>query len=308
MGGFMNVRSLAALLLTLVALTAACSSSSALAPAADGGSDAAVGDDAGPAAWLAGACGSCVQTACTSQRQVCDAEPSCALHSACADACASAPGGIIDAACLAACPRGDNAVASRSRAAYDACITGSGVAGCTKCTKPTTSDPVSFAEILDQKCGPSTETNACFKCEAERCCETFDACVAEPECKLQLQPCLVACKGDKACQGRCYAAHPKGVSAWARRSTCNVARCATECGGTVDACAACGITTTCREPNARCTADAGCFLLRACLDETCPTIDDACIKTCKAKVPPTAGPLFDAWFACISVSCVSACN
>ena len=303
----MNVRPLATLALTIVALTAACSSTSATAPAPDPDPDAGSGDGStAGSAWLAGECGACVQGACTSQRQVCDAEPSCALHGACADGCVAVAGGTIDAACLAACPRGDNAVASRARAAYDACITGGGFAGCAACTKP--SDPGSFTEILDQKCGGSAETNPCFKCEAERCCETYDACVAEPECKQQLQPCLVACKGDHPCEGRCYADHPKGVGAWARRATCIAARCATECGAAVDACVACGVTTACREPNARCAADAGCFLLKACLAETCPTVTDACISTCKAKVPATAGPLFDAWFDCVSVSCVAACQ
>ena len=82
----------------------------------------------------------------------------------------------------------------------------------------------------------------------------------------------------------------------------------TECGATPDACYDCGVRTTCRDSNARCTADAGCFLLRACLDATCPSVTDACLATCKAKVPASAGPLFDAWFACISVSCTNVCT
>jgi|GEM_PF-3155217 len=293
-------------------LTAACSSSTNTSrPASlDGGTGAdASPPDASASAWSAGACGMCVTGGCAAQRQVCDAEPSCASHASCSDACGADSGGSLDAACLAACPRGDSSVASRARAAYDACLGGSGLDACAaaSCPKPAGLPPP-FVEVLDQQCGGSTETNACFKCEDLSCCKTYDACVAEPECKQGIQPCITTCKGDNACKSACYAAHPKGVAAWARRQACMSARCVTECGAQPDACYECGVRTSCRESNARCAADEGCFLLKACLDQTCPSVTDACVDTCKSKVPASAAALFDAWYSCISISCTGVCS
>jgi hypothetical protein len=295
--------------LPIGALVAACSSSiAATAPPAD----VDAGEASAPAAttsWPGTACGACVATGCGPQRQVCDTEPSCAAHTACADKCAAAPDGAIDAACLAACPSGENSVASKARAAYDACLVESGPKACTACPKPP-GEPPPPNDVLEQQCGASADPNACFKCEDTKCCHTYDACVAEPECKLQLQPCLKACGADgtAACRSQCYAAHPKGVAAWARRSTCIDTNCITACGGPQpDACFECAFLKECRDPHARCSADEGCFLLLACLDTDCPDVTDACVKSCKAKVPASAGPLFDAWFACTSVSCSAIC-
>ena len=293
-------------LITLGTLTASCSSSSAapeLAP--DGGDGSAPSQQ--QASWSAGACGACVTTGCAAPRQVCDAEPSCAAHASCSDKCGSDATGSIDAACLAACPRGDNAVASRGRAAYDTCLTGASVKGCTAC--PATGEPLPVNDLLNQSCSTSTETNACFKCEDLSCCKTFEACVAEPACKQQLQPCLTACKGDLACEGTCYESNPKGVAAWARRQTCMLVRCAADCGGTPDACLDCSTKTTCRESFARCTANEGCFLLNECIKRTCPgNTTDSCIDGCKGKAPASASLLLDAWLSCVTLSCTSECT
>lgn len=297
-------------LIAIAVFTASCSSSSSSTPppaGVDGGDGATPGPPSN--AWALGTCGACVTSGCAPQRQVCDAEPSCASHAACVDKCPSDASGSIDAACVAACPRGDNTVASRVRAGYDSCITGSGPKACvaSACPKPA-GEPPPLNEVLDQQCSGSTETNACFKCEDLSCCKTFDACVAEPECKQGIQPCITACKADNTCKAGCYAAHPKGVATWARRQACMTARCVTECGGTTDACYDCGVRTSCRETNARCAADEGCFLLKACLDRDCTSLTDSCVATCKSKVPASAGPLFDAWYACIAVSCTNVCS
>jgi len=305
-----------AILVTLAALApvsvgasiAACSSSSAALPpvTADGG-DATTA----AASWPSTPCGACVVSGCGPQRQVCDSEPSCAAHSGCADKCTAMPDGTIDAACLAACPGGDNAVASKSRAAYDACITTTGLPACSACPASVGAAP-SADDVLAQKCGTSTDPNTCFKCEDERCCNTYAACDAEPECKVQLEGCLKACGADgtAACRSACYAAHPKGVATWAPRTTCLDTRCITECGGpaTPDPCFDCGVLSSCRDTHARCASNEGCFLLLACLDTDCPNVTDTCIKSCKAKVDPSAAPLFDAWFSCTAVACDKICN
>ena len=297
------------MLIALAIVTASCSSSSVTpAPISEPAADAG-GDGAAPSstAWPLGACGTCVTAGCAGPRQVCDAEPSCAAHSACAEKCPADAGGAIDAACLAACPRGDNTVASRSRAAYDACLTGSGQKGCDACPKPA-AQPPPFNEVLDQKCGGSTETNACFKCQDLSCCNTDAACNAEPECTQGVVPCAKACK-DATCRAKCYDDHPKGVAAYARKLACISVRCVGECSGApVDPCYECGVVKACRETNARCAADPGCFVLRACLEATCPDVTDACIDSCKAKAPASAGVLLENWFACTGISCTGVCS
>lgn len=290
-------------------LIAACSSSGAATASPEAEPDA--GEGAAPAAvWSTTTCGACVTASCGPRRQVCDSEPSCAAHSACADKCAAAPDGAVDAACLAACPGGENSVATKARAAYDACLTATELAACAGCPKPPAIPPPTI-DVLAQKCPASTDPNACFKCEDERCCNTYAACAADPECKMQLEPCLKACgaNGTPACRSQCYAAHPKGVAAWAPRDTCLNVNCITECGNSApDACFDCAFLSSCRDTNARCASDEGCFLLTACLEATCPSITDACLKSCKAKVPPSAGLLYDAWFACTAVACNKLCT
>ena len=304
------MKSLSVLSLSLFGiLWAACSSSITAATPPATSDDA--GTDAPPAgaSWTTGACGSCVAPACAAARQTCDTEPSCAAHGACADACAGTADGAIDPACLAACPRGANAVATTSRVAYDTCLTTSGPKGCAACAQPTTG-PTSTSDILSQTCaGTSSDPTMCGKCEDLNCCETYAACVAEPECKLGVQPCLKACAGDVACDAKCYADHPNGVAAWARRSACIYRKCLPDCGGTADACLTCATLTSCGDPNTLCQADAGCFLINSCLDETCyGAITDSCLAACKAKQPPASGKLFDDWFSCTSVACTGVCQ
>jgi hypothetical protein len=261
--------------------------------------------DTGPVSWPASACGSCVIKACTRERALCDAEPSCSAHATCAEACPTSADGKLDSTCIAACPIGEGTAASRARAAYDTCITNRGLQSCDACTKPTVS---SLLPILSQTCGASPETNTCFKCEDEKCCNTFQGCVDEPECKQVLQPCIVACGSDNACSAKCYADHPKGVAAWARRQACLLVNCVTQCGATLDPCYECAVMKECRDSTARCNADEGCFLITKCINATCPSVTDACLKTCKAKVPASAAQLFDEFTSCALLSCVGKCG
>lgn len=287
--------------ITLVA--GACSSTSAVTPPAS----ADAGDAAtGKTAWATSACGTCATGKCATVRQTCDVEPSCAAHAKCVDACGAAPSGEIDAACIAACPRGDNEVATRSRAAYDSCLQTTGPRACNECPKPPP-DPTGLEDILGQQCGGSTETNACYKCEDLNCCKTYEVCANDPDCKNGVQACAKACGKDDKCIGECYAKFPKGVAPYARKLACMSVRCVTECGGTIDRCLECAVMKECRDTNTRCAADAGCFLIRQCLTETCPTITDACLDACRAKQPASAG-LYDAWFSCLAVSCIDVCK
>jgi hypothetical protein len=282
-----------------LAAAASCSSSSASSP---DGSDGGAGDAATEAAsgFGSGACGSCVVDKCRQAREVCDAEPSCASHASCADKCPASSTGVPDKSCLDACPGGANSVAARARATYDTCLLVTGPKACDGCTKPPADKSV--LDVTDQQCGTSTDPNACYKCEEQKCCKTYEGCAAEPECKEQLQPCVKACT-DAKCVSNCYAQHPKGVLPWARRLTCMLVNCATECGGAPNDCVKCSSQTICRDTFVRCNADEGCFLLRACLDETCPDVTEECLTKCKAKVPPAAGALFDEWTSCAFLSC-----
>src|SRR5262249_35232620 len=147
--------------------------------------------------WREGACGSCVLTTCSRESALCDAEPSCSKHAQCVEKCPADDQGNVDRACLAACPLAEGTAGTRARAAYDTCVTSRGPGQCAACTKP---ESPSTSAVLNQTCGASPETNACYKCEDERCCKTFQGCVDVPECKQQLQPCIVACGSDAACK------------------------------------------------------------------------------------------------------------
>lgn len=282
-------------------IAAACSSSSENAPPppVDAGTDTAA------ATWTSSPCGTCLAPKCEATRQACDAEPSCAKHALCTDACGTDARGGVDPACLAACPLADNAVGTRARVAYDDCIT-STTKGCDACPKP--SAPAAL-DVFKQTCQPSAETNACAKCEDEKCCDTYKACVDEPECQKGLQQCLKNCSSIQPdCEHECYAKFPKGVLPWAKRSLCYTVQCTKECVGEPDPCFQCIALGACKEPNARCDSDLGCYLIQECVQYTCPAVTDACIRECKTKGSPASGALYDALLACGIVSCVDVCS
>ena len=282
-------------------VTSACSSSAS--PDATGGTDGGGTDvAAGDSGWSSGECGRCLADACKPQREVCNVEPSCAAHLACADACAAGPDGRVAAACLAACPGGDNAVASRSRKAYDGCITDPAPAACAACPKPpNTTDP-----ILAQKCPASAETNTCFKCEDEKCCDTFAACDANPDCRKAIQPCIVACAGNTTCVDGCYKDHPQGLVAWAPRQACLLARCRADCGAKPDTCVDC-VIDKCAQTFTRCYADVDCFLITEC-NARCNVVDDACIASCKKDRPMASQQLLDDYLNCGGRNCLAECQ
>lgn len=298
----------------LPAIITACKSDPVnAAPPSGGDADAGVtvpadGEAPLPAStiWLTTDCGACVIGGCASERALCDTEPSCSVHAQCAERCPAGADGRIDAACLAACPLTEGTAASRARAAYDSCLVTRGPRTCAACVAAT---PVPVAPIIDQTCSASAETNTCFACEDEKCCETYAGCVADPECKTVLQPCLVECGDDAACEAKCYADHPKGVSAWAKRRTCLDTNCAIECGATsIDPCFECVVMKECREPHARCSADEGCFLIEKCISATCPDVTDTCLATCKANVSPASAALFDDFVSCGLLVCGDKCG
>lgn len=284
-------------------LVVACSSSSGSGeptPTANDGSTSAT--------TVATECRQCVNTACTNARTVCDAEPSCATHSACVEKCAVDARGLPDSKCVEACPKAEGTAATKGRMAIDSCTLDTGPKSCASCGG-TTGD-AGASPIVNQTCGASTETNACFKCEDEKCCNTFKACADNPACKQQLQPCLVACKGDDKCLSGCYAQFPQGVAAWAARNTCNQVNCGQECnnGTPYDECLSCGIKNECRDTFVACHADESCFLIDQCITETCPDVTETCLAQCGAKGTPEAKKRFDAWAACVTTVCSAACS
>lgn len=284
-----------------LALAGACTSSSSSPPPTETDApDAAPADAASP-------CKTCVTTACASVRTACDAEPTCATHAACVDACPTDEHGVPTSACVDACPAAEGTAAVRRRVAYDSCVLDTGVRGCAACAGAV--DAGSGSDLLTQTCKPSTETDECFKCEDEKCCDTYAACVAVPACKQDLQPCLVACKSDLACIAGCYDKYPTGVPAWARRTTCVSTLCASECNkGPVDACVACSTVNECRDTYVACHGDPTCFGVFECVRTTCPDVTEACLNQCAAKGTPRAKALYDAWVACTVTACSGPCG
>jgi hypothetical protein len=295
-------RSFVAVVMLVGSVVACSTSSSTPVVAADGGQDAGPG-------WTTGACGTCAASACGSARTSCDAEPTCATHASCVDACAADARGLPDAACVEACPKASGEAATRRRVAFDTCVTRTASGSCPACAGGVPDAGASTPDVLTQTCGGSTETNPCFACEDTKCCKTFDACVAEPECKQQLQPCIVGCKADKECAAACYTQHAAGVPAWARRQTCIEVQCSTECnnGTPIDPCLKCVWQGACRDSFARCGSSAACFLAMKCL-ERCDPFSEKCLADCEAAAPAEDRALLEAWLSCSLSACAPECS
>lgn len=163
--------------------------------------------------------------------------------------------------------------------------------------------------MLDQVCAPSAQTNPCYKCEAEHCCNTSAACKGNAECTALLK-CMQACPsaGYEACRDKCIEDHPKGLSDLARKLTCVTIYCNTKalCNA-VDpsSCEVCQ-ETSCRASFVACQADADCYKLWNCA--TPCGADAACINACKAKSSAAAGKLFDGHILCASDKCKAECG
>jgi hypothetical protein len=158
--------------------------------------------------------------------------------------------------------------------------------------------------VLRQTCAASTESNACYKCEDEKCCQTYARCHANAECEA-FKACLLACPAGEHCEESCTAQHPNGVSAWAPRLVCMTVHCGTACSSApVPDCVTC-INTFCADEYAVLESTPAGYLLQACI-AACPFADAACIDGCKKKYQSAVQAL-DALATCSSQKCPMRC-
>ncbi len=262
---------------------------------AGGGGDAG---DASVAAW-SGACASCLESACAAEVQSCGAESSCSAAIPCFAACAAE--GPASVSCVDACPAASGTSAQMARAELATCVTSGAQGTCSACVTADASGDRN--PIIDQTCSPSSETDACFVCEDEQCCETYAECSAEPEC-VAFGTCMRDCADAlDECVTSCEQQHPTGAQTYVRRLACVLHQCAPECSGFEDTCRDC-TQQKCGPAEVACNADVECFKLVNCAG-SCGK-DEACINQCKAQYPASVG-LFDDFAGCTILACEIEC-
>jgi hypothetical protein len=253
-------------------------------------------------------CGSCVHGACATAESHCAADPACAPTLACLDACSREGEAGEERRCRAACvPAETGGLAASMATCRSDAVDGACSAPCGGAAR----SGVDVDGLLHQSCPISGESNTCYRCEDEHCCETAEACAANEDCQA-FTSCLQTCGGSSSffvCNEACAAEHPAGAERFYPRSACLMAYCADSdaCGGaTLDPCQSCIYTTGCAFANASCGADAACNLLTLCIGD-CPAGDTACDRACKEKFPDGVA-FYDALGACIVTECLDVCD
>jgi hypothetical protein len=249
----------------------------------------------------ASVCWTCVESACAAPVAECRGDPECAAWLDCITACPVGPNGDVDPAC--SCSPGTGTAAAQAEMNLTICRTSGPGAACAECRV----GEIPGDGILNQVCSTSPETNPCYKCEDEKCCDTYADCADDPECKAY-QACLVECfdSGSDDCINPCYQAHPAGIEAWAPREACLSVYCFEQgiCNDEpLDPCLQC-VNANCAQPYADYYSEPAGYLLFAC---TVPCNDEACYDACKSQYP-SAVPLFETFAACSLGSCSAECG
>jgi hypothetical protein len=151
------------------------------------------------------------------------------------------------------------------------------------------------------QCSASEETDACWKCEDEGCCDTQADCRNDPDCVALLE-CMKGCQlGDYACDDACVTSHGDGLAQLGPRLGCIYERCNSECGG--NACSEC-IYAHCPTSAVACESSADCWRLRQCVGECDGNV--ACVDGCFASHPDTSA--FEMYIFCAMEYCAQACQ
>lgn len=166
--------------------------------------------------------------------------------------------------------------------------------------------PVYTHPLLNQECPASQETEACYVCEDENCCDSFAACANDPEC-VALQGCLAGC-ADSACWDQCHVDHAAGVAAWGARVGCVLVLCMEHgvCNqGSLSDCRRCE-NTQCGDAFVACSADADCYMISECVAD-CAVGDQPCAQAC-IDLHPAGAQLYDEYTLCTAGRCADSCN
>ena len=232
--------------------------------------------------------------ACTAEAEACAGDPGCAAYLACLHQCPLDVLGNVDAVCEAGCPDPASSAALDLVSDYTFCrLDGAGVS-CAAC---------GFASVFGQQCPASPETNLCWKCEDENCCDTQAACREDPHCS-EIAPCIQACPlTDTACEEQCILEHAAGMQFFGPRMTCIFAQCLAECAA-VDPCITC-IVEQCSNSHLACYSNAECYLLEGCVGNCAG--DATCIDNCMTTYAGGAAE-FNLFAICALQKCELACQ
>jgi hypothetical protein len=276
---------------------AACGKSGGSSGGATGGG----GSGGAGVTYAASPCGTCVTTACASEIDACSGDPGCAAYLGCLDACPVASGGDADVACASACGTGSSTESTMAISQVNACRSKGPGAACPACGL---SSAVTYtAPALNQMCpSMAMDTNACFICDDEHCCQTYATCHDDAECHA-FQTCIQACPstGSAPCFKACTEQHPAGADTFGPYDACGTVLCGMACAPTtLTACEEC-TWGTCGDTYAYFLSTTGGVALLACV-QTCAIDDTACDSTCYGAFP-AAYQKYSDYAACVAVAC-----
>jgi hypothetical protein len=145
----------------------------------------------------------------------------------------------------------------------------------------------------------------CHQCRDQNCCAQYLACHGSAACGEYLE-CTKACTTAE-CRLQCMREHEAGHAVAAPYVACAHASCAGPCGDK-----RAGPCVTCQEARCaadalRCSSDAACDTLRACIT-ACGAGNDRCTQACQSRASSATQGLYNALFACAITYCTSACG
>lgn len=275
-----SLTSLASLVL-LAALPFACSR-------ADAPSEASGDDEINPRPpprpserpWRDDPCGQGIEQACSAPFRACDADPVCARRLACLKQCAAE--GVLTTDCAADCGEAPRSGEATALGEVYRCVEANQQPPCG------TGTVAPILPVLTQQCGASTDANACYRCEDEYCCETYEDCAQDAECQ-SYKECVKQCPRGQSyhdCPAACAKEHPAGAERFAPRRACLLHHCADAgaCGEKpLDACERCA-RDRCGDVQAACEQRVSCSLLGQCVAD-CDTLDQTCAFDCFDQYP-----------------------
>lgn len=262
-----------------LAVVGACSSS--------GGDDhgASTGGTSSTTPFGTSACGTCVASACQTERTACLSDPGCASFASCVDACPVAAGGNADAACVAGCPAPSSSAGVSAMTALEACrISGAG-AQCAGCGGADAGSDATSADnpILAPQGCTQTGKAGCYGCIVDNCCKLKAECLGDPDCDA-LSNCVAACSG-WACESACFSAHEGSVAKYSRYYGCASIFCPgsdQDCKTAPNPTIECVVVNDCRQQYADCYSQADCYLITQCAMDCS---DASCYEDCKNAYP-----------------------
>lgn len=176
-------------------------------------------------------------------------------------------------------------------------------------------EPGGQAQGGNEPGGAGGAAGECQPCLQTSCAAEFDACGKSQDC-VDLNNCLVDCKGDAACQQKCMTDHAAGKTVFDTLNKCASGKCAAECGGGGGKCGAAlqnPTCNTCMESNCcaegqACSANADCIGFNNCLAQSkCASSADPCFATCQGQFPKGVDD-FAAFNQCLGNSCKADCG